>query len=271
MTRTVPRRTVRRAAAFSGLGLHSGVPVRVTVHPGGDGIAFRLGDQRWAASPENVSDTVRCTTLGGVSTVEHLMAALAALEITDAEVELDAPELPALDGCAEQYWKGLSEAGTDTVGELTVRGPFARVFASDEAAKVAIAEGTGRWRYTFQTDGAFPGLQEVEFLHVHEAFGREIAPARTFGFERELPRLRELGLARGLDLEKALLLGEEGYVNEPRFPDEPARHKLLDLIGDLYLAGVPPSLLDVAAERSGHRLHVEAARRLARAVRIERS
>ncbi|MEJ5171946.1 MAG: UDP-3-O-acyl-N-acetylglucosamine deacetylase, partial [Fimbriimonadales bacterium] len=145
------------------------------------------------------------------------------------------------------------------------------VFASEGAAKVAIAEGTGHWRYTFQTETPFPGLQEVEFLRVQEAFGTEIAPARTFGFERELPRLRELGLAQGLDLDKALLLGEEGYVNEPRFADEPARHKLLDLIGDLYLAGVPPSLLDVAAERSGHRLHVEAARRLARAVRIERT
>ncbi|MCX7800627.1 MAG: UDP-3-O-acyl-N-acetylglucosamine deacetylase [Fimbriimonadales bacterium] len=271
MTRLVPRRTVARPVRFQGSGLHSGVPVTVVVHPGSEGLAFRLGERRWSVSPEAVEETARCTRLGGVSTVEHLMAALAALEITDAEIEADATELPALDGCALQYWTELSDAGRETIGELSVRGPFARVFASEGPAKVAIAEGTGRWRYTFQSEADFPGLQEVEFLRIAEAFGTEIAPARTFGFERELPRLRELGLARGLDLDKALLLGESGYVNEPRFPDEPARHKLLDLIGDLYLAGVPPMLLDVAAERSGHRLHVEAARRLARAVRIERA
>lgn len=271
MTRVVPRRTVARPVRFQGSGLHSGVPVTVVVHPSSEGLAFRLGEWRCPVAPDSVTDTVRCTRLGGVSTVEHLMAALAALGITDAEIEADAPELPALDGCSRHYWLALSEAGLETIGELSVRGPFVRVFAAEGAAKVAIAEGTGRWRYTFQTESDFPGLQEVEFLRVDEAFGEQIAPARTFGFERELPKLRELGLARGLDLETALLLGEHGYANEPRFPDEPARHKLLDLIGDLYLAGVPPSLLDVAAERSGHRLHVEAARRLARAVRIERT
>src|SRR5687768_16628114 len=97
------RRTLANLARFEGLGLHSGVPVVVTVHPAEDGIAFRVGRGRWAATPENVSDTTRCTKLGEVGTIEHIMSAFCGLEITDAEVEWTAGELPALDGSAIQY------------------------------------------------------------------------------------------------------------------------------------------------------------------------
>lgn len=195
------------------------------------------------------------------------MAAFAGLGISDAEVELTRPELPGLDGSAASYLPVLKEAGIVPIGEREISAPFARVFVHENEAKVAVARGSGHWRYAFVREGVFPGEQTFEVTHVMAAFEAEIAPARTIGFEEELPMLEKLGLGQGLDRESCVLVGRDGYLNEPRFADEPARHKLLDLIGDLYLAGVPIGLLDVSATRGGHRLHVEAAARLASDVR----
>ena len=256
---------------FEGKGLHSGEPVVVHVHPGGDGLAFRLGDQRIAAIPDNVADTSRCTRLGPVSVIEHLLAALAGLEVTDAEIETTAPEMPALDGASRRYVDGLRQVGFETVGALNVEGPFARVFHHEDAIKVAVASGTGHWRYDFECGERWPGYQTYEALDVVEVFADEIAPARTFAFSEEILPLLELGYAKGLDPDTALILGEEGYKGEPKFHNEPARHKLLDCLGDLALAGVPARALNVVAERSGHRTNVETARLLAQAVTIERS
>lgn len=260
------RKTVARDVQFEGLGLHSGVPVRVTVHPGEDGIAFRLGSSRWAATPENVTDTTRCTRLGEVSTIEHLMSALAGVEITDAEIELDAPELPALDGSSAPYVTALLEAGFSNIAEAAMRDPFTRVFLQELPVKIAIGKGEGHWRYTYAVDDRWPGEQTYECGDLIATYRDEIAPARTFAMAEEVPAVLAAGLAKGLDIEKALILGIEGYKNTARFPDEPARHKLLDLAGDLYLAGVPLRFLNVSAERSGHRTNVEAASRLHRAV-----
>lgn len=239
--------------------------MRVTVHPGSHGIQFRCGAERVAATPSNVTDTTRCTRIGSISTVEHLMSALAGLEITDADVELDAPELPALDGSALEWVQGLREAGTEELGEAERPALFARVFEKADPVTVAIARGEGRWKYVFETEGRWPGHQEVEFSASHGDYEREIAPARTFAFEEEVGPLRVAGLGQGLDETTALVLGIEGPVNSARFSDEPARHKLLDLLGDLYLAGIPIRYLDVVAERSGHTANVRAANKLSEA------
>jgi UDP-3-O-acyl-N-acetylglucosamine deacetylase len=103
-------------------------------------------------------------------------------------------------------------------------------------------------------------------VNIVNSFEAEVAPARTFGFERELPQIEAAGLAKGLDRSSALLIGESGYANEARFDDEPARHKLLDAMGDLYLSGVPVRFLNVVAERTGHRMNVLAASKLKEAV-----
>lgn len=267
----VDRRTVRSVARYEGRGLHSGEPVVVHVHPGGDGIAFRIGEDRIPATPDNVTDTSRCTRLGPVSVIEHVLAALAGLEITDAEIETSAMELPALDGASKVYVDGLLRVGFETIGRLSVEGPFARVFLQEETIKVAIASGSGHWRYDFECGERWPGFQSFEVLDVVREFPDGIAPARTFAFSEEILPLLERGFAKGLDPDTALILGEEGYKGTPKFADEPARHKLLDCLGDLALAGVPARALDVVAERSGHRTNVDAARLLAQAVTIERS
>lgn len=218
-----------------------------------------------------MTDTSRCTRLGEVSTVEHLMAALAATGITDAEIEVTGGELPALDGASLSFFAEIKATGTREIGCLTVRGPFARVFTHEDEAKVAIAAGSGHWRYEFSSTERWPYSQFFETQQIQTDFESEVAPARTWGFHDEIEHLHAMGLAKGLSLGQALVLGKEGYVNAPKFSNEPSRHKLLDLVGDLYLSGVPISALSVSAERSGHRLNVEAAARLAAAVEVTRT
>jgi UDP-3-O-acyl N-acetylglucosamine deacetylase len=260
------RKTLAAPVTLQGLGVHTAVPVTVTLHPGQDGIAFRYHGTRTPARPENVTDTTRSTKVGEVGTVEHLMSALAGLEVTDLEVELNAPELPALDGSSLPYVRAMSEAGFEDLGERQLPPLFKRVFHQDEAIKIAASKGDGHWRYVFATDDRWPNEQSYEAPDVVAAYAEEIAPARTFAFAEEIPKLIELGLGKGLDIDTALVLGIEGYKNDPLFPDEPARHKLLDLMGDLYLSGVPVRFLNVVAERSGHRTNVRAAALLAQAM-----
>lgn len=261
---TVKRRTVAREIRFGGLGLHSGAPVEVILHPAEDAIHFRFGSSRWRAIPENVTDTMRCTRLGEISTIEHLMSALCGLEITDVEVEVTAPELPGLDGSAAEYVARIEPL---EIGEVDVEPPFTRVFLQADETKIAVGRGQGRWRYDLIYDDRWPGTQTYETGDVIADYAAEIAPARTLVIEEEVDQARAAGLGRGLTQDSVLVLGASGYVGHSRFSDEAARHKLLDLLGDLYLAGIPARLLNVAAVRSGHRTNVELAAKLFAAVR----
>jgi UDP-3-O-[3-hydroxymyristoyl] N-acetylglucosamine deacetylase len=194
------------------------------------------------------------------------MSALCGLEITDADIEVSSPEMPALDGGAGVYAQGLLETGfadlpNGQFGEL-----YSRVFVQEPDAKIAISVGSGHWRYEFQTGDRWPGEQIYETDNVIAGYASEIAPARTFCFDYELPMIKQAGLAKGLDEHSAVVLGPEGYLNETLFPDEPARHKLLDAMGDLYLSGMPARFLNVVAERTGHRANVKAAQLLAEAI-----
>lgn len=260
------RRTLRTSVPFVGLGLHTGEPVTVTVRPGDQGIAFRVGGERTPARPENVTDTTRSTKLGSVGTIEHLMSAFAGLEITDAEVEVEGVELPAMDGSAKPYVEGLVAAGFEDLSEVELPSLYKRIYLQEDRIKIAIAKGDGHWRYEYGTDTRWPHLQTYETADAPRDYAAEIAPARTFELAERVPAILAAGLAKGLDETSALILDAEGYQNEPRFFDEPARHKLLDLLGDLYLAGVPARFLSVVAERSGHRANVKAAAQLALAL-----
>ena len=176
----IDRQTVAQSISWSGLGLHSGDPVSVTVHPGHDGIAFRAGAERIAAQPENVTDTSRCTILGPVSTIEHLMSALAACEVTDAEIEVVGGELPALDGSAVQYFTDLQATSFQKVGEVEIPDLFTRIFLQeDNGLKVAVAKGAGHWRYAYDLGDRWPGRQEFEASDVVAEYGSQVAPART--------------------------------------------------------------------------------------------
>lgn len=251
----IERQTLKEKAVFQGVGLHSARPVKVIVHPSDDGIFFHSPAGSVEAVAENVSNTVNCTCLGEVSTIEHIMSALAALEITDALIELDAQELPGLDGSAKEFFAGLKAAGLHQLESDTRSMPFKRVFHVENGAQVSVSAGEGHWRYEYDSGDRWPNQQIFELMVNPDSYETEIAPARTFANEELVEPARSMGLGQGLDLESCLLLGKSGYVNEARFQDEPVRHKLLDLIGDLYLTGIPIRHLNVVGEKSGHRLN----------------
>ncbi|MCE9560356.1 MAG: UDP-3-O-acyl-N-acetylglucosamine deacetylase [Armatimonadetes bacterium] len=261
------RRTISEPIVIEGLGLHSGIAVEVQIHPSEDGLWFRSGRERIEAIPENVSDTKRCTRLGSIGVIEHLMSALAAFEITDVEVELSSPELPGLDGSASGYCAALARVELENIEDQEMEGLFARIYEKGEAHEIAIGRGDGHLKYVFETGDRFPGTQVVEVQMTCATYASEIAPARTIAFDFEVEPAKAAGLGLGLDENSCLVLGPEGYLNASRFPDEPARHKLLDLIGDLWLARVPLTLLNIVAEKSGHTANVAVAHKLSQAVR----
>jgi len=200
-----------------------------------------------------------------VSTVEHLMAALYALQVDDIRVELDGPEVPILDGSSLPFVRVLLEAGR-------VEQPMARqyltivrpVALSEDDKSIAVYPNT-EYRVTYAIDFEHPmlGYQELTAtLWGGSAFAEKLAPARTFTFEKEVQALRRSGLALGGSLDNAVVVGEEGLLNpDLRFPDEFVRHKMLDLTGDLSLLG-HPLRGHVVAYRAGHDLHGRLARRI---------
>ncbi len=254
-----PRKTLKDKVKFEGLGLHTGRPLSATVHPSGSGgIIFRCGGASIPAHAENVTDTRRCTQLGPVIMVEHLMCAFSILGVTDAVVEAEDGELPALDGSAEAYAQGLLTAGFKPLSEAEGPDFFKRALVREGDAVCAVSAGEGRWSYRYVTPGRWPEDQRFEAAPEADLLA-EVAPARTFAFAEEVDAMRAAGLGLGLSAETCLVLGVDGPVNPAKFPDEPARHKLLDLIGDMALTGLPRSAFNVSAERTGHRMNVAAA------------
>ena len=215
------------------------------------------------ARPESVVPSARATCLArdgaSVATVEHLLAALYGLGVDNLRVELEGPELPALDGSAAPWVELLRRAG------LREQAAARRTLVLDRAIELREGEGWIRaepcsgFAVRYAIDYAHPavGRQELSIDGDDpDRFAREIAPARTFGFASELRGLQDAGLARGGSLASAILLDEHGVVNPEglRFPDELIRHKLLDLLGDLALLGVRLRAR-IRVERGGHRLH----------------
>lgn len=272
MVKVYPRKTLAGSVTLEGPGLHSGKPVSVALHPGSEGFELLVGSKRIAATVENVTGTTRCTEVGGVGTVEHVLSALSGLGVTDAVIEVTGGELPATDGCSAPYVSALLEAGFKDCGELEVEGPFARVFytVDGQPTKYAVGLGEGYWRTIFELPGYAMGRQEFELVWSPSAYAEQVAPARTVVLEEEMPMVKQYGLGKGLSEESCLGIGRAGYLNPARFEDEPVRHKLLDLIGDLALSGVPVAHLDVVGEWTGHAANVEVARKLAEKVRVER-
>ena len=262
--------TLRRPATLSGIGLHSGKPVSIECRPStaGSGITFIRTDlpdaKPLAARAGTVGDVRRGVTLGGrngVRTVEHLLAAAAGLAIDNLLVSVNGPELPALDGSAAPYCDAFERAGLD---EQTTRlGPVIL------ETPIWVERGTSwilgvpapkfRATYVVPLPSEALGIQVADVEIDRIRFREEIAPARTWGVNEDLETLQAQGLALGASEENALGIGPHGYTGRPRFPDEPARHKILDLIGDLALLGRPLHA-HIIAFAAGHALHVELVR-----------
>jgi len=263
------QRTIAEKIACTGIGLHGGRPVHLTLQPArvATGIVFVRTDLEphveIPARPELVVDTRMATTLGvggaTVGTIEHLLAALRGLGIDNVRVELDGPEVPVMDGSAASFVFLIRTAGIFEQNAprrtLRLREPV-EVRDGDRWARIEPGHGL---QLSYEIDFAHPsiGRQAIERLELTpESFDRELSRARTFGFLRDVQALWGTGLGQGGSLNNAVLLDERVVLNRDglRWPDEFVRHKALDLVGDLALVGVEIEG-HVRVHKGGHALH----------------
>lgn len=265
----IEKRTIRREIVLAGVGIHSGESVRLTLKPSFSGtISFRrtdLGGPAKPLDPLRIDTGNRSAVVGedhSIQTIEHLLAVLYVLGIDSLEVELDGGEIPIFDGSAGPLAKALVEAGVEPLPEAKKIVRIVRPFLLKERDASLSVSPDDDLRLSYRIDFPHPAIriQSLSLPLAQRAFLEEIAPARTFGFLKDIPELRRRGLTLGGSLDNALVLDDEKIINGPlRFPDEFVRHKILDLIGDLALFGFP-LLGHFQANRAGHALHVRAVR-----------
>jgi len=249
----------------SGVGLHSGGVSRVRLEPS-EQPGFRVGwldapqEPLQLLQPSQVCETQLCTALKldqrRLATVEHLLAALAGVGLTAVTLLVEGDEIPLLDGSAQPWVEAIAEAGLKDLGSRPVCEPLSRPITLQQGQSFVTALPSDRLRLAAAIE--FPqaaiGRQFFSVELTPEAFVRDIAPARTFGFREQVEQLRAAGLIQGGALDNALVCDGDHWLNPPlRFADEPVRHKLLDLLGDLALAGLPQA--QVFAFRGSHGLH----------------
>ena len=249
------QKTLRRSISFVGIGLHTGERARITIKPSMDssGIFFlrkdvKPGDGLIAARWYNVHATDMSTTLINkqgttIDTVEHLMAALLGCGVDNALIEVDGPEIPIMDGSAEPFATSIERVGTQSLNKPRHAIWIQRPVEVREGDKFAILMPNPTPRITISIDfpGTAVGAQTISVELVNEAFRNDVARARTFGFVQQLTNLRDRGLALGGSLNNAVLVDGERIVNKGglRYANEFVRHKVLDILGDIALAGVP--------------------------------
>jgi UDP-3-O-[3-hydroxymyristoyl] N-acetylglucosamine deacetylase len=268
------QKTIARPMTATGVGLHSGLPATVSVYPAAanQGLKFIRTDlpdrPQMRAHFSRVVDTTRATTLGDgratLCTVEHLLSAFYGLGIDNAVIEVDGPEVPIMDGSAQPFVELLAAAGSASL-------PWPRAYlVINQQVEVSNGDGwmrvmPGKPRIMYAIDFAHPLIRRQRFTVPLDAehFRREIAPARTFGFLKEVQFLQSRGLARGGSLDNAVVLDDTDVLNPGgfRYPEECVRHKILDALGDLALLGMP-ILGRLEVSRGGHDLHQQFLREL---------
>lgn len=269
--------TIAAQVSVSGVGLHSGARVRLTLRPGevGAGVVFvrsdiRDRDARIKAHALAVSSTQLGTNLVNgqgvsVATVEHFLAACSGMGVDNLVAELDGPELPILDGSSAPFCRLLSEAGLAAQDAPRRRLKILKTIEVQDGRKFArLSPGAGfRARVAIDFASKAIGRQTIEFDMAPGAFVRDVAFARTFGFAQDVEKLRSMGLARGGGLDNAIVVDGDAILNPGglQVDNEFVRHKLLDVVGDLFLAGGPIEGL-YEGEQPGHALN----NRLLRAV-----
>jgi UDP-3-O-[3-hydroxymyristoyl] N-acetylglucosamine deacetylase len=242
-------RTIEHPIKCSGIGLHSGKKVSLSFFPlpTGSGVVWSVkgeeGSRRMELSPHLVVDTTLCTTIGAggacVGTVEHVMAAVRGMEIDNLLIEVDGPEVPIMDGSAASFVHLFNQAGI--VKQLRPKKVYVltREVRLEEKDKKIVARPDDEFRVNLSIDFPHPmvGRQSISYRACPDRFVQDLARARTFGFLTDVKALQGMGKALGGSLENALVFDQSGVINSEgfRYPDEPVRHKLLDLIGDLGL------------------------------------
>lgn len=274
------QQTVAAVCDITGQALHSGAMVRMRVipQPENTGIWFGRSDlpgsPKIKAEPGAVVDTKKSMTLGRdgwrIATIEHLMAVFHGLGVDNVLVEVDGAELPQGDCSGLFFAKELLRVGLHKQSEprhyycikepVWVEGVVPRGNQPLKAWIIALPGDEFGVSFTFTSDHPVTGTQYYQYRHTPENFMSDLAPARTIAFRREIEYLQSQGLALGGDINSVVVVGEHGYESELRFPEEIVRHKILDILGDLYLIG--PLRGHIVAVRSGHTLDLELARKL---------
>lgn len=277
------QKTIGQESECSGLGMFRGERTRLRFKPAplNSGIYFVRVDlpnrPRVPAHVHSSSSNYKRIFLKNedaeVESVEHLMAALAGLGIDNLEIEINGREIPAGDGSAKFFWETLKNAGIVDLGGqkkiFTIKNPI--MVSNGNASIMAVPYDKGlMFSYTLDFEGFFMKQQTYKIEFTEENFYKEIAPARTFGLSTYVAEFKKLGLGKGVTDDNSIIVHEDGKVTKPismkpaelRFPDEFVRHKILDLVGDLYLSNV---LIQghIIANRSGHSLNVQLAEKIA--------
>ena len=268
------QKTLRGEAAFTGVGLHSGREVHMRLRPApvDTGIVFvrtdLAGHPAIHATAANVTSTLRATTIEEqghkVFTIEHLMSALHAHQVDNCYVELDAEEPPVADGSSLAFFELLKETGFAEQEAERHEVVIDRVFRIDDDKRerfvMALPYDGLRVSCTSITPHRLIGIQYENFEVTPAVYEKEIAPARTIAYEDEIAQLRKMGLGLGGTIENVIVYNDEGWLNPLHFPDELVRHKILDVIGDLRLAGILRGHIIAAA--SGHALNTALAKKI---------
>ena len=278
------QQTVAKEISYSGIGLHTGNTTEVTFKPAppDHGYVFVRtdlpGQPKVAVDPDNVivQDAIRQTALGHgeerIYTVEHVLSACRGLGVDNVIIEVDGNEPPIADGSAKPFVDVLLEAGLKSQDRprhyITITEP---IWLFKDGLELAVIPSNST-EITFKINYDHPaiGIDSASFLITPEVYAKEFPPARTFCFLREIEALREQGKIKGGSLDCALVIGDDGFINEDlRFPDEIIRHKILDVIGDFALLGAPVRA-HIVAVRSGHAFNVEFVQKIERTLGIKR-
>ena len=266
-------RTLASRVVYDGIGLHSGKPVHIEIAPAPPrtGIQFARIDLPEAlpvaATAANVTATLRATTIAAgrlkFFTIEHLMSALHVSGVDNCLVLLNAEEPPVVDGSARTFFRLIAEAGTveqDAERRVMV---IDRVYRVDDGSHFVMAVPYDGLRVSFTSLNEHPliGVQYYDIEVTPESYGKEIAPARTIAYEKEVAALQANGLGLGGSLETVIVYNDEGWMNPLNFPTELVRHKILDVLGDIRLAGVIRG--HIIAVASGHALNTALAKQIA--------
>lgn len=264
------QRTIKSEVGYEGVGLHSGKLVSLKMRPGkiDSGITFirtdMAGEPKIRARASNVTATMRATTLeengAKVFTIEHMMSALAGLKIDNCEILLNSEEPPVTDGSSRVFCDLIKKAGIleENAPERSIK--IDKVYRVDEKGKFIIVLPYDGFRVSFTSVNPHPliGVQYEDFEITEETYEKEIAGARTIAYEKEVAALKEMGLGLGGTLENVIVYNDDGWLNSLRYKDELVRHKILDVIGDLKLAGNVKGHIIAAA--SGHALNTKLAK-----------
>lgn len=257
--------TIAAPVSYTGVGLHSGKDVTMKLQPAeaDTGIVFTRvdlpGQPQVEAKAENVTSTLRATTIedNGIKmfTIEHVMSALHGAGIDNVEICINAEEPPVADGSSREFFQLLQKAGIRQLDRERQEIVIDQLYRVDDGDKFVLALPYDGFRVSFTSINPHPliGIQYGDYEITEEKYLKEIAPARTIAYEKEVEALHKMGLGLGGTLENVIVYNDEGWMNPLIYPDELVRHKILDLVGDLRLAGIVKG--HFVAVKSGHALN----------------